>query len=112
MRILRQIALLALFPSAFAWAETVEAQEEMSQTKQNPGLKCDIFKPPVASQIFNDSRKLITNQPSEADLKQAFELMLQSAELNYPRAMLHVATFYSDGMGVEQNFDEAMRWYL
>ncbi len=111
MRPLRLFALLAVLPSAFAWVETVEPQEEITQTRQNPEIKVDTSQPGVASRLFLDSRILIANQPTEADKKKAHELMLQAAELNYPQAMLHVATFYSDGMGVEHNFGEAMRWY-
>lgn len=111
MRFSLKIALLAVLPSAFAWAESVAPHEEMTQARQNPEIKVDTSQPGVASRLFLDSRKIITNQPTEADQKKAYELMLQAAELNYPQAMLHVATFYSDGMGVEQNFEEAMLWY-
>ena len=96
---------------ALAWTETVARHEEMTKARQNLGFMVDTFKPRVSQRLFNDSQKIINNQPTEADQKKAFELMLQAAELDFSPAMLRIGDFYKVGTGVEQNLEKAMHWY-
>ncbi|MGI2031809.1 tetratricopeptide repeat protein [Rhizobium panacihumi] len=45
------------------------------------------------------------------DYSKAHEIWLISAEKGDPDAQVSLGTFYAAGLGVEQNFDEAAKWY-
>lgn len=45
------------------------------------------------------------------DLKLAFDLFIEVAELGLTRAYFDVAISYEKGMGVEKNIKEAIKWY-
>ncbi len=61
--------------------------------------------------LYNEARELSKNNPSEADLKKSFELMLQAAETDYGWAMWHTAENYREGKGTPQNYEQALYWY-
>jgi len=46
------------------------------------------------------------------DYVQSMNLYIKSSALNNPRALCCVGFFYHQGLGLDQNFDEAMKWYL
>lgn len=97
---------------ALSWTEAVARHEEMTKARKNLQIMVDTFKPRISFRLFYDSRKIINNQPTEADKKKAFDLMLQAAELNYHWAMLEIGKFYSDGTGTEKAYEKALKWYL
>ncbi len=94
-----------------AWAEIVARSPEMKDALAKLNFTVDTFKPRISQRLFKDSQKISNNQPTEADQKKAFELMLQAAELDFSPAMLRIGDFYKVGTGVEQDLGKAMHWY-
>ena len=60
-----------------------------------------------AERLYNEARSICPGAPNE----EAFALLLQSAELDYPPAQHRVGMAYSRGCGTAKNEEEAVRWF-
>jgi TPR repeat protein len=61
--------------------------------------------------LYNRSLKSLDGQGAPQDPKEAFRLNSQAAESGMRDAVLAMGWFYLNGVGVEQDIEQARRWY-
>src|SRR6266568_3555868 len=63
------------------------------------------------SYLYNRSLESLTGQHAREDAHKSFILNLQAAESGLKDAVLAMGWFYLNGLGVEQDTEQARRWY-
>ncbi len=63
------------------------------------------------SYLYNRSLESLTGQHAREDARRSFNLNSQAAESGMKDAVLAMGWFYLNGVGIEQNIEQARRWY-
>ncbi|SRR6266852_4771297 len=63
------------------------------------------------SHLYNRSLESLTGQHAREDARKSFILNSQAAESGMRDAVLAMGWFYLNGVGVEQDIEQARRWY-
>ncbi len=63
------------------------------------------------SYLYNRSLESLTGQHAPEDAHKSFKLNSQAAESGMKDAVLAMGWFYLNGVGVEQDIEQARRWY-
>jgi len=75
-------------------------------------IDCKKGKPsPERDAIVKQADKAESNVDDDAKAKEAFEAALAAAEAGDADAAFKVGGYYYQGMGVEQNYEEALEWF-
>ena len=61
--------------------------------------------------LYDEALDLRKGQPTAADKRKSFDLMLQGAEIDHGWSMFYTAKNYEDAYGVKQDYAKALEWY-
>ena len=61
--------------------------------------------------ITSEALTLLKNDRSAAGVSRALALYRQAAEANYGPALYNLGSMYFNGIGVERDYNEALKWF-